>query len=107
MTKVTIYRDEFYLHAEGHSKAGKRGKDVICAAISTLTQTFAHVAESMDASGLCAKKTEIETADGELRVRVYPRTRYKTACQLKLDTVAEGLLMLQEEYPKNLVVEIR
>jgi len=88
--------------ASGHAGAGKRGSDIVCAAVTILLRTTLSV---LSGSGV---ETEASTAGrGSLQYRVtafaetdLPFLRYAA------DFLLEGLRALAEEYPEALEVLI-
>lgn len=80
MTKITL--TDGHLTVEGHANYGEAGKDIVCAAVSTLTFTLLGSVET----------TESTFADGYVDAYYKPNNAVTEA-------VRNGFMMLAETYP--------
>ncbi|MBO2516017.1 MAG: ribosomal-processing cysteine protease Prp [Clostridiales bacterium] len=77
---------------KGHSGYAEEGSDIVCAAVSALTQTAVNALETV------AKVTpEVKVKDGSLEARL-PDTENHDA-QIILQSMVQGLRDISESYP--------
>lgn len=105
MTEVTaLYRRGTLVgfDAAGHAGHGFKGTDIVCSAVSALTQTAV-----MGIVDLLLCPCSIETKDGALRIVVgedaSPELIEKA--ELILETMLLGLRSIEEQYKKNLKLD--
>lgn len=104
MTAVNLFRSEGKLvgfEAIGHSMAGEYGSDIVCSAISALTQTalmgiieylkLECAYEVKDAEIYCMLSNDITESDAE-------------KAEIIFETMAMGLRSIAENYKENLKV---
>ena len=98
MTEVVIVkRDKLRsVSLEGHAGYGKRGKDIVCAAVSILCA-------SLDASchGVTDYKSSGTGGSGEFFARYDGHSREVNA---QFDMFITGLMLLAQTYPKNVKI---
>ena len=82
---------------EGHSGLNESGKDILCAALSAITQT-----PILGLEQHLHKKPQITLGDGFLQVKLDGADE-KT--QLLLATMVSAIEQLKEEYPQYLRIE--
>lgn len=93
MLKVTISNSGFY--AEGHADYAERGKDIVCASASAMTQMA--LIGLMEYNSISWHKY-----DGHLRVGVnYP----DRDTEVILTTLKKAISQLEDEYPENIQLE--
>ena len=106
MTRVVVCRDERgvrSLTVSGHSGYAESGRDIVCAAVSTLITTCANAMES--AAGLVPLVSQNE-ASAEISVAL-PETlspEQEHDAQVVFRTVLQGLRDVAQEYPKHLKI---
>ena len=106
MTRVVVCRDERgvrSLTVSGHSGYAESGRDIVCAAVSTLITTCANAMES--AAGLVPLVSQDEAAT-EISVAL-PETlspEQEHDAQVVFRTVFQGLRDVAQEYPKHLKI---
>lgn len=101
MTVITVYRHAsgriLGFRAEGHANArARRGSDIVCSAVSALTQTAVNAIESV--AGVL---TEPKVADGLLEMFL-PKVmtiQQEHTCDIILRTVMQGLTDIEGSYP--------
>lgn len=81
---ITIKATSNSISAKGHANYAEPGKDIVCAAVSTLMQT-------LELRGIARKS----------KGNMFVQTKDKEALQLVLD----GLRMISENYPEYVEVE--
>lgn len=106
MIKAEYSPNDSKLIIEGHAEQNIIGKDVICAGISTLTQTFACVCKSMDKAGWTTKPAKIAMENGRAVLQAYPRTHTCFVARCKLDGIAEGFVFMAENFPEYISFKI-
>ena len=94
MVRVRFDLEKRTLSVQGHAGFDVRGKDIVCAAVSALTQYFANMA-----LGLEGRITDRE--EGRLKVAYTEKLDY---CAKVLLTVLKDI---EQQYPGNLKVEVR
>lgn len=103
MTAVEVYRGQdgrlCGFRAAGHAGAGDYGRDIVCAAVSALTQTAVNALETV--AGVQATPA-IDTQAGVLECLLPPGLEAEQAhtADIVLRTVTQGLMDIQTAYPK-------
>lgn len=83
MINITISKNS--IEAKGHADSAEHGKDIVCAAVSTLMQTL-----------------ELR---GEVTIKEPGNMKVCTKDKQALDLIVEGLKMVAEEYPHYVEVK--
>ena len=102
MTKVTFYQNQegqfSGFTAEGHSGYARAGEDIVCAAVSALTQgTLNGLINVLEAPVAC----EIDEKDGVLTAALGDVPESKRAgVQLLLKTLVSALQMIEADYAR-------
>ena len=101
MTTITFYRDEddkyYSFESSGHAGFAFKGKDIVCAGISTLCINFVNSVEKLTASS-CIVESDEKLGFLSVTVKDYDRTEV----QLLFKSLSLGLNGIQEEYSKHL-----
>ena len=87
----------------GHSGYAKSGKDIVCAAISSLTQSVV-----LGLQDVCNAKIEVSDNDGYLKVEL-PKSLSKTKldkAQVIFETLYIGIEDLKKGYSKYISMEV-
>lgn len=105
MTRVTIWRDAggriTGMRAKGHTGAGEAGFDLVCSAVSALTQTAVNALEEI--AGI---PTAPRVSDGYLSFRLPGEPiGDSAAAQIILRTVLRGLLDIESSYPAYVQIQ--
>ena len=90
MIEVTI--DPHELLVSGHARAGPPGQDIVCAAVSALTETLA---AALDA--LAEDEVNIERQSGLFRLRYGNLSK---EAQLLIDSFFVGICGIADSYPE-------
>lgn len=100
MITVLMHKDGCGLYSRakisGHSGYSVRGSDIICAAVSTISQGILCGIEEV----LKCDVTVDEDKDGELDFTVYPQMCKVHDCQLMMSTLVWSLKDIAEQYPQ-------
>ena len=84
-----------YLSALGHANYAEAGKDIVCAAVSSLCTAFANTLLQYG-----VPKISIRLKEGNFLVDAFI-TENKQQCEGAYDMVVTGLQMLAEQYPDH------
>lgn len=95
MINIKVNDSDLSIRAEGHAGYDKKGKDIVCAAVSILF--YAYAAELLK-TGV---KTEIKD-EGDV-FEIVPEGGSRSA----YDTVMMGLRLLAESYENHVQIEVR
>ena len=90
---IEITRQPDGIKVSGHAGYDEPGKDIVCAAVSTLTQAFIAAVDK-----LTADKIKCETGPGTALIR-YTGNLSRDA-QLLEDSFFLGVKMIAEDYPQ-------
>ena len=91
MIDITVQPDK--ITVSGHAEYAEHGKDIVCAAISTLSQVFVASVEELTAA-------QIKTAQtgGYMEIVIEESTE---RAQVLLDSFLLGCRMIADQYPDN------
>ncbi|MBQ2876994.1 MAG: ribosomal-processing cysteine protease Prp [Clostridia bacterium] len=95
---------ELRLDIEGHGNIENiEGLDVMCAAVSTLTNALAINVLAADKSGWLEEEATVyvgEDGEGRARILCKPRPEYYSLVKMAFAVICNGLSMLSTLYPK-------
>ncbi len=109
MIRIIVESDpsgiQYRLEISGHAGKDMKGKDILCAAVSVLGQTFIMAAarlEDTDQSvtqndGYLQSKLDLEKASGESRISL----------KNYLDFLIYGIIELEKQYPEDINLFVR
>ena len=92
MIEISVNEEMGTLRATGHAKCGRKGEDIVCAAVSTLVHMLGHEA-------LKKADGQAEDREGTVDIRGYG-FRYLAV----LKAVTEELREIAEQYPGEVSV---
>lgn len=96
--------EELLLRIEGHSGAGMKGTDVVCAGISAIVQTAV-----LGITEVAGVQQEVMDAEGLLVTRIplvgVPESG-KKALEIIIETMLAGLREIENQYPGSLDIRI-
>ena len=84
----------------GHSGAGKKGADVVCAGVSALAQTLAANVRHWQDSGKLQKEATISLSDGEGLISWEPKHDYEAATRQIAVAICAGFELIAVELPQ-------
>ena len=93
MIRVVFDKDGFT--AQGHAGFDEYGKDVVCAAVSSILQHAAYVLKALGG--------EMEKGKGHLRVWGVPESE---CARITMAVTVESLRSIERKYPQSLKVEV-
>ena len=99
MINIKFNPSEYELSISGHANQSKKGKDIVCAAVSILYFTLVESLNNFDEKAY-EGKIEYSFSDGNGAVKVKPKKEYEQTITLVYYTVLNGLSLLAEEYPQ-------
>lgn len=105
MINITFVPQNFELKIEGHAQHGKKGEDIVCAAISTLFYTLLealHQSEDMMASPL-----SYDDSDGQGYIKCSPKEEYMGNITRTYWTILVGMELVANNYPDNVTFQVR
>ena len=99
MIRVRYTPDKFRLTVEGHAGSAERGRDLICAAVSTLVLTLAENVARMKKAGWL-EGHGVEIMAGKARIQCLPREEWKMAVEVVFTVILAGFELLGEKWPE-------
>jgi len=110
MTEVIYNPDTLDLIVTGHAGSGKPGEDVVCAAVSTLTNTLEQVFLVQDQmEGHIMRKAGNEKNGNQPIFHAWIPKGSPLLAQgiVVMETIATGLLALSEQFPDHVSFDLR
>lgn len=101
MTKVLYDSANLHMNIQGHSGAGEKGKDLVCAGASTLAFTLATIAENSP-----EYRPEIKMSDAEIDIVLHPDEDQARDAMIAMDTIFIGYAMMSTTFPDNVSVTL-
>ena len=99
MINITFKPKTMELEIKGHAGHGKKGKDIVCSAISclfyTLGENLYEGIEMLDEAPI------FKDEDGEGYLSCIPKKEYQPNITLIYWTILNGMKMVADNYPKN------
>lgn len=99
MIEVTFRPKTMELEVQGHAGHGKKGKDIVCSAISTLFYTLGEAL--WQSASMLYEEPLIKDEDGDGYIVCHPKEAYEANISLIYWTVLNGIQLVAENYPKN------
>lgn len=107
MIIVRYYPTEYEISLSGHANTNKKGRDIVCAAVSTLFYTLANALELSSKHIGTSLTVEDEEDLEEKRICCRPIKGHEKAVQQTFWTILVGLRTLASQYPNAIkLVEI-
>ena len=104
MIQITFKPKTMELEINGHAGHGKKGKDIVCSAISTLFYTLG---EALYESVYLLEDAPIfKDEEGEGYLACTPKEEYKDTISRTYWTVLVGMHMVAEQYPQNVKFQV-
>ena len=105
MIKIKFDPEKMELQIEGHANANRKGKDIVCAAVSCLFYTLG---ESLFQSEKMLKEPPVFRDDEDEEVKIcscIPKEGYAGNIQMIFWTILIGLEGVAKSYPKFIVMK--
>lgn len=104
MINITFDPNTFTLDITGHAEHGKKGEDIVCAAISTLFYTLG---ESLYATRyMMAEDVIFDDEDGNGHITCKPKEEYEGNVSLIFWTILNGFQLVARNYKKNVNLKV-
>jgi uncharacterized protein YsxB (DUF464 family) len=104
MINITFKPKTYELEINGHAGHGKKGKDIVCSAISCLFYTLG---ESLyEGIEMLEEAPIFKDEDGEGYLACTPKKEYEPNVSLIYWTILNGLQMVANNYPKNVKLRV-
>ena len=94
---ITLKISPLHIEARGHAGYDKPGRDIVCAAVSTLLSALSLGLEREKNYG-CLAHFEIRLEEGEASITAEPLPPYSREVQLLFDVFAQALVQIAEQY---------
>ena len=91
--------------ASGHSGYAEEGSDIVCAAVSVLGTTCVNAMEKL--LGVLAAVNENESGLLDFDLPEIPEAEKRSGAQLLMGALEQGLLDVQEAYPRYLKIQTK
>lgn len=89
------------MEMHGHAGWGRKGEDLVCAAVSALAGTLDMAVKQLHRLKVLEAPPRVRLRSGEAKVRIKPAPRFRTAVWLIFWTVQAGVADLAYSYPRN------
>ena len=99
MVEITYHRRYHRFTAKGHAHSGEVGRDLVCAAVSTLMLTVAGNVQDLAEQG-SVKEPITHIAEGDAEVSCKVGSKMSNVVTLMFDTIGTGFAMLRSLYPE-------
>ena len=93
MIEITIDRKKLSIRVSGHAGYAEKGKDIICAGVSALVQTWAKCVMMFQDKGFL-DMSEVSVEDGKADISAEPKTAYRYPVEISFCTIVQGLMLL-------------
>ena len=104
MINITFKPETLELEIKGHAEHGKKGEDIVCAAISTLFYTLG---EALNQSTEMLEKPPIfKDKNGKGILSCIPKKEYAGNIAITYRTILIGLELVANNYPKNVTFKV-
>ena len=104
MITITFKPKTLELEINGHANQNKKGKDIVCAAISALFYTLGQAL--YDSEEMLEEKATFKDKDGAGYLSCKPKKEYEGNIARSYWTILEGLQLIASEYKKFVVLDI-
>ena len=94
-----VCTDRFIISIEGHAGAAPEGSDIVCSAASILALALAGAVERLDGEGEISHCSS-SVSKGSVQLDFTVKERALEKARAIVDTVTDGYLMLEENYPE-------
>ena len=84
----------------GHAGSGKKGADLVCAAVSTLACTLSANVERLLQGGQL-RRAVIRLDSGNARIRAFPACGHRNQVRAAFETICTGFELLMQMHPNH------
>ena len=104
MINITFHPKTFELKIEGHAHHGKKGEDIVCAAISTLFYTLVEALQQSD--DMMTSSLSYDDNEGQGYIKCFPKEEYMGNIVRTYWTVLVGMELVANNYPNNVTFKV-
>lgn len=104
MITVKFNPETYTLDVTGHAEHGKKGEDIVCAAISTLFYTLADAL--YEAKDMLSEDIVFSDEDGNGHLSCKPKPEFEANISLIYWTILKGFELVSKNYEKNVVMVV-
>lgn len=97
--EMPVNNEVYKLTVTGHAGSDEYGKDLVCAAVSTLALTIAQCVKDASDLGWLRKNPTLKMEDGDACIKAKPVPEKEPIIGAMFTTVVRGLEMLAVNYP--------
>ena len=107
MTKVqySLKNGTHSLSVKGHSGYAERGRDIVCAGVSTLTQALAATL-SANRESLLSLDIESDESTASITIAAVPITGFESYVSALFSMALHGMELLSSSYPENVNLNV-
>lgn len=107
MIEAIYERGVHKLTVTGHAGSAEKGKDIVCAAASTLAYTLAANVAELGTDKKRVRRVQIDLNDGSAVIGCDPVHGLDSVTTLIFDAVCMGFDLLAQRYPQFIKYEVR
>ena len=104
MINIKFDPKTFTLDITGHAEHGKKGEDIVCAAISTLFYTLGEAL--YESKEMMKEDITFSDEDGNGHLSCKPKEEYEANVSLIYWTILTGFDLVAKNYEKNVELEV-
>ena len=104
MINIKFNPNTYTLDVTGHAEHDEKGKDIVCAAISTLFYTLAETLYNSKA--MLSEDMVFSDEDGNGHLSCKPKAEYEANVSLIYLTILTGFELVAKNYEKNVQVVV-
>ena len=104
MIQITFKPKQMELIVEGHADYAKKGKDIVCSAVSILFYTLGE--SLMHSTSMLYEEPIVKDEEGNGYICCHPKEEYEGNIARTYWTILNGLQLLADGYPKHVSLEI-
>lgn len=104
MINITFKPKTMELEIKGHAGYGKKGKDIVCSAISTLFYTLGEAL--YESSDMLEEAPIFKDEEGEGYLRCTPKEEYEGNIARTYWTILVGMQMVADQYKKHVKFKV-
>lgn len=105
MVKILFYPDKYKLEIKGHADHGKKGEDIVCAAVSTLFYTLGEAL--WESREMLLEPPTIKDDNGYGYIICKPKPEYEGNIARTYWTILVGFDLVAKNYKKNAKIEVK
>ena len=104
MINITFKPETLELEIKGHAEHGKKGEDIVCAAISTLFYTLGEALNQ--SSNMLVKPPKFKDKHDKGYLSCLPKKEYGGNIATMYRTILIGMELVANNYPENVTFKV-